>query len=135
MTGESPRPILQSRGRIAAQERRVRDEDPVVVQSGAAAIRAIEDRDRADRRRSSQIYLPPRIGVGIRGRYRAVEVVPVRVPVNRHIRARTARVRAALRRDLTLRHISGGRSASEDLHFRQTQVVLTTQLYPHVAPL
>src|ERR1017187_5474388 len=53
VAAECPGTILQGRGRVRRKERSVRNEDPKVVQSSTAAIRAIPDDDGADRRRSA----------------------------------------------------------------------------------
>ena len=110
MTAKGPGATLQSCWSVCRQERRIRNEYPVVAQPIAAAVSAIPNGHRSDCCRSAQIHLPPGIGIEIGVTDRIVVEAPVGVSID-CARRRGSRTKA-------------GKSAALRCHFPQREIAV-----------
>ena len=78
--------FLERGWRIGGTEGGIRNEDPVIGQTIAAAIRAIPDDDVTDRHGSLQIDLPPGVGFAFGVSRRTVEEMAAGLAVDRRLR-------------------------------------------------
>src|SRR5215472_11854681 len=85
MTAPGARAILEGSWRVATGERRIGYEDPIVAQTGTAAVGTVPDDDGIDGRGGPQIDLPPGVRIEVGMSHRVVRKVAVGVAVGRAV--------------------------------------------------